>query len=375
MKNKFDKISEKEWETFLDKLKGKGIALDKIDINALSPKDTTAEVLYTFCKEQYGLDLRGVPTSVKELKNQQEKYENLIRTEIQKQEAEAEKSFMESLEQIEKDKTSDIIEKIFFIPKQYAKMVAQKFSNGLILFGEGGLGKTYSVLRAFKEEGVDFCICSGYTTPLQLYTYLYENRTRHILLDDVAGLLDNKISLDILKCALYSPKGVRKVSYNSSSAKLEVPSDFIFEGTITILVNEMRHNQDLKAVADRVLYHELKLNYQQVISVLFELAKQNYKDMSREERFVVATWIKDNTTIATKNLNLRFLFKCFEFYRYDKNKWEDLAKESILTDDRLLKVKDLLNSNVSVKTACMEFIERGLGSRASFFRIKKKLNM
>lgn len=370
-KNKEKEVSFKEWKEILKQLKDKGVECDTIDFNALSKQDTTIEVLKNFIKEEYGIEFNDI--SVKELKNKKEEYEHLIKKELEKQEETAEQEFMKSLEKIEQEKTTDILEKIYFIPKQYTKMVARGYNNGLIIFGECGIGKSYSVLRALKEESTDFVFSSGFTTPLQLYNFLFENRKKVIVFDDISGLLNNKVCLDILKSALFSIKDVRLVEYQSKTPLLDVPQHFIFEGRIIIIANSFYDNRDLKAVADRVLFYELKLSYEQLISTIFELARQDYKDLKREERFMIAKWIKENTSQATRNINLRFLFKCYEFYRYDRAKWQDLAKESIINDERIALVNELLKKHTSVKEAEQEFVEVGNGSRRTFYRIKARL--
>ena len=109
------------------------------------------------------------------------------------------------------------------------------------------------------------------------------------------------------------------------------------------------------------------------IKILFELAKSDYKDLNLQERLSIAKWIKDNTGICTKNLNLRLLFLVYEMYRFDETSWEKLAKEIIVNDERLKIVEELLKKYPVVKEAEKEFIEMGYGCRASFYNLKKKL--
>ena len=292
---------------------------------------------------------------------------------LEKEEKQAELNFMKSLEKIEKDKTTNIIEEIYYVPKSFAKMVAKGNSTGFLLWGRGGLGKTYCVIRAFKEEKIKFVFCSGFSSVLEFYNFLYNHRKDNILFDDVSNLLKSPAILDLLKSALYSPKGKRIVQYQSTSPRLQVPHLFEFTGTITILVNELRKsNEDLKAVADRILNFELDMDYKTIMKVIFEIIKQPYKNLKKEERQMIGKWIQENTSSATQNMNLRLLFKIYEIFRYDKNSWEKLAGKIIINDKRLLEVKELLENNSSVKNAELEFIERG-GSRAGFYRIKRRL--
>jgi len=283
---------------------------------------------------------------------------------LRQEEEKAEIEFQKTLEIIEKNKTTNIIEEIYYIPKQFTKMVANGNANGFILFGEAGLGKSYSVMKAFRESKTPFVYLSGHITSLELYQFLYNHRKEHIVLDDV-NVLDNEINLNMLKSCLNSHS--RMVCYNTSSHKLKVPNKFIFEGTITLLLNEKpRNNENLRAVESRVLNYELKMDYRTKVKVMFELAKQEYKDLKEEERKEIVRWIEKNTSPATKNFNLRVLFQVYEMYRFNKNEWKKLAKKILITDEEL----ELIIQGVS----CQDWIERVGKSRATYFNYKKKLN-
>jgi len=368
IENRFKQIPKSQWNEFIKKLEEKKIELDLIDFSALSPTDTSYEVLLDYLKSQYGITLNE---SIKELKASQDKFDWLARKECEKEELEAEAEFKKSLETIKKENIN--LDKYFFTLKHYAKMVAKHYVNGLLLLSPAGYGKTHTTIQAFKESGEDFVFCSGFSTPLQFYSYLFEHKDKNIICDDVSNLLKNDICIDMLKSALYSPKDKRIVSYKTSSSKLEVPSSFIFSGTLTILVNSIKSNSDLKAVADRVLFLELKFSYKEIIEMLFELSKLPYKELVEFERELIVVWIKENTTNVTKNLNLRLLYKVYEMYRYDKDNWKKLAKKIIQNDENLLIVKDLLNKSLSVKEACNEFISSGFGCRSQFYKLKARL--
>jgi len=68
-----------------------------------------------------------------------------IEIEREKFEEKADQEFKKILSKIEQDKTTDLIEETYFIPKQYVKMVAKGNSRGFLFYGECGLGKTYAV--------------------------------------------------------------------------------------------------------------------------------------------------------------------------------------------------------------------------------------
>jgi predicted ATPase len=66
-------------------------------------------------------------------------------------EIEADAEFNRILNKIGEQEATPTIDNIYFIPKQYTKMVANGFSRGFLLYGNAGLGKTNSVIKAFKE--------------------------------------------------------------------------------------------------------------------------------------------------------------------------------------------------------------------------------
>jgi len=288
-----------------------------------------------------------------------EEYETHINEIIEKVEHQAELEFDKVLSKIEKDKTTQTIEDIYFIPKQYAKMVANGNARGFLLYGEAGLGKTYSIIRAYREARKNFVILSGHITSLELYHFLFEHRREHIVLDDV-NILGNEQNLNMLKACLSDNS--RVVQYHTSSNKLRVPNKFLFEGSLIILLNKKpQTNQNLKAVESRILVYELKLDYRTKIKVIFDLAKLKYKELTEEQRFLISNWIKDNTSEATKNLNLRLLFQIYEMFRFDKKNWEKMAKKLIKNDERV----ELILSGLNVKEWCDE---TGL-NRATYYRL------
>ncbi len=255
------------------------------------------------------------------------------------------------------------IEETYFVIKQFAKIVANRNAKGLIVYGECGTGKSHSVIRAFREAGKEFVYLSGHITPLKLYEFLFYNQNKNIILDDI-NILDNEINLNMLKSCLNDNS--RVVHYYTSSTKLKVPSKFIFNGTITLLLNKKpSDNENLRAVESRVLVYELKLSYKDKIKIMFELAKQDYKDLTKEERLKIVEWIKDNTSRATKNLNLRVLFQIFEIYRFDKKNWEKLAKKIIVKDEEL----ELIIQGLNWKEWC----EITGKSRRTYFRYKENI--
>lgn len=304
----------------------------------------------------------------KELDNDREMEGEHHKNINKKIEEKAEKEFEMSLKSISKG-SSGVLEEIYLMPKEMTKMVANGNSKGLILHGGEGCGKTYSVIQGFKEVGAEFKLLRGHTTPLEFYSFLQKNKNENILIDDI-DILDNKIIVNMLKAGL--DDNTRLVQYHSSSPRLRVPNKFIFNGTITIILNKIPDNPDFRAVKSRVLHYKLDLDYKTKIKAITELAKKDYEGVGKKTRMKIARWIKKNTDEATTNLNLRLLFQLFEMYKHDKSKWKKMGEKIIETDEKL---KFIIETEKEYKTekAIKKFEEAGYGSRASYFRYKRKI--
>lgn len=281
-------------------------------------------------------------------------------------ELKAKLKFEEQLEKIAKTPTAVSLEKFYLVPKEYIKMVIQSRARGFLLYGEAGLGKSFNVKKGLKEanleEGKDFVFIAGHITPLQLYKKLYYNKDKLIILDDI-NLFESKINLNMFKACLSDNANL--VEY-SSSALRDIPNQFVFSGRVIILLNEKPENSEhLKAVEDRILHYHLEMGYDTKIQVLYDVAKVDYDGVTLKERQYIAKWIKDNTNQATKNLSIRLLFTCFEFYKWNKAIWTTLAANYLKNDE-------YLNLIIKGTPECDWTRLTGM-HRATYYRYKQKL--
>jgi len=169
------------------------------------------------------------------------------------------------------------------------QVVAQGYEHALIVVSKGGLGKTYVTLKELGRNGNDFVYYNTYTTPLELYEFLYANANdKLIVLDDVEGILTDRKSISILKSALWGINGKRIISYFSNTPMLKAPQQFMFNSRIIMLFNQFplngRFKPIMEALKTRCLYYEINFGYFTKLKILFEIAKLPYKGLGEEER-------------------------------------------------------------------------------------------
>jgi hypothetical protein len=352
---------------------GTNISMDIFDINAEIDKNLSVQENQTILRKKVREFLNIYnQEQIKAMKKRdaelmpKEQIE-IYTTELKKEkEEQAKLEFNNSLNKIAESKTTQLLEQKFFLLREYVKMVCWKNATGLIVIGETGIGKSFNILKALKESGKDFIYCSGFTTPLELYIFLFENKDKIIYLDDTKNVLKNEVSLELLKSALFSPTEKRIVRY---------PHSFIFNGGIILAINDLKQQQseDLRAVLDRVLFYNSNFSYKEKIQILTDLIKLPYKELTEEKRKFVLDWIKNNTTQATINLNFRLLFKLYEVFRFNREKFDILAKHLVKIDEQKELILTLLKKNATTTQAEKEFCEVTGMSRITFYRIKAKL--
>jgi hypothetical protein len=140
-------------------------------------------------------------------------------------------------------------------------MVVNGVTPSLVVLGEGGLGKSYSVTQTIKAndlEDMDYVFFKGYSTARGLYNTLFDNNGKLIIFDDCDSVLDDKVAVNILKSALDS-YDKRTISWMSKVGKNdEYPQHFDFTGRIIFISNKSKEKID-EAILTRSLTVDLTM--------------------------------------------------------------------------------------------------------------------
>lgn len=294
---------------------------------------------------------------------------------LNKVENEARINFLKSVGSI-KGGDTEILREKFLELDNLIEVLAKSSISGLIVVSNGGYGKSYKVLKKLGEMKRDWSYFSVFSTPLELYHTLYENNGKIIVLDDVEGLLNNEKIMSILKSALWGATGTRILNYKSTSDLLKAPKQFEFTGKLIILTNKIGNDINLKALVSRVLFCDLKFTYDEILTLMNEIAEKDYEGISLIERKEVLHYIKENSSICTTDFNLRVLIKAFEVRKAMPSKWKEIVKNMLQEDESMRIVREInLSHKGSVKEQIEEFSRRtGLGRR-TYFTYKKRLGL
>ena len=149
-----------------------------------------------------------------------------------------------------KDNEETLNDKVAFLDEtltdiyDIARKVAAGAFNSLMISGRAGTGKTFSVEKALKDEGLvaddDFIIVSGAVSVIMMFKKMFQYRTKVLVFDDCDAVFRDENGRNILKAALDTKK-VRRISYLKKSGLVFDPKDFEMdpEGEFNMIENGM----------------------------------------------------------------------------------------------------------------------------------------
>ena len=236
----------------------------------------------------------------------------------------------------------DINTRFGFVEK-LVNMVALGIQASAVVTGEGGLGKTYTVLKTLEANGYKdisdladfetgelvrkskcFTTVKGYSTAKGLYRVLFENNNSVLVFDDCDSIMKCPIALNILKGALDS-YGKRIISWNSDMKDDDLPRSFNFTGRI-IFISNMDQDKIDQAIRSRSMMIDLTMSTIQKIDRMEFIANQpefmpEYEMAHKRDALTLIREIADEC----KEISLRTLIAVTKVRSANKD-WKDLAR-------------------------------------------------
>lgn len=242
------------------------------------------------------------------------------------------------------------INKRFEFLNDLVQMVMNGTTNSLIVTGEGGLGKTHTVMAALHDAGLkdaagiglpdviegeelvwsnpgDYTVVKGFSTAKGLYRTLYENRDKLIVFDDCDSVLKDKVALNLLKAALDS-YDKRFISWMSEGVVGgdDLPRVFEFTGRV-IFISNMAQNAIDQAIRSRAMRIDLSMTPDQKIDRMGAILHGVLPEYTMKVKKDALEFLRTHAHQAT-DLNIRTLMNVAKIRMAVKD-WEDLALYTI----------------------------------------------
>ena len=225
--------------------------------------------------------------------------------------------------------------------------------RAMIVTGTPGVGKSFGVekvlgkhdmIATLSEKAPKYQVVKGAMSAIGLYCKLfnYADKDNVLVFDDCDSILQEDLSLNILKAALDSKK-TRRIHWNTDSFKLRnegVPDSFEFKGSAIFITNIKFENvkskkmrDHLAAIESRCHYIDLTIDSEREKMLRIKqivgdgMLKAHMLDDETHERVV------DFIDINKKNLrelSLRTVLKVADLAKAFPDNWEAMAENTVL---------------------------------------------
>lgn len=250
----------------------------------------------------------------------------------------------------------DVNERFQFLA-DYVDMVADRDMKSAVVVGEGGLGKTFTVMRQLAKKGLkeltvhaadyevgasmseanskkSFVVVKGYSTPKGLFRTLFENKNRLVIFDDCDSILENEVASNILKAALDS-YDKRIVTWNAESfGESDLPPSFEFTGGIVFISNKAMHKIP-QAIISRSCPADVSMTRAEIIDRMRMIVKGDefMPEESMAHKVEVLEFIASHiNNPQVKAINLRSLMKVVTVRRAKPENWKRLGLSMMMAE-------------------------------------------
>jgi hypothetical protein len=222
------------------------------------------------------------------------------------------------------------------------KGVVRGYGTGLFLYGIGGIGKSYTVIRELENLQANYKLFNSRMTGRGLYNALEKFPDAVHLLEDIEQLQRDSGAQGVLRSAFWAQRKdgdtgqmVRLVTWTTFRQE----HSFVFTGGVIILSNIPLHRlPQLDAVKTRIAYLHLEVSDQEVRALMRKIAAEGYESQGRHlEPDVcqeVCEYLIQQSRGMHRPLDIRLLMTSFE----DRLMWEE--------GESACHWKDLVNSRV-----------------------------
>ena len=249
--------------------------------------------------------------------------------------------------------------------------------HALIVEGPAGWGKTTAVDEAMQSAGVQGVHLGSYSTPLNLFNFLFENSDKFVVIDDCAGLFNDQTSMAQLKAATWGQSKGRRMRWGSTSSKAAT-DEFIFNGKLVIICNSFPSTPDAEAIRSRSFPYRIDISITKAKELLAKAAsdKKWYPD-TKKSQDIVNFLTSRLTSGSLSQISYRTLQMGYELARHNADQWEMLLGTMITSTPENPKklIRKLARQDLKVKEQLQRFEEITGLKRRTFFKYRKEMNL
>ena len=270
---------------------------------------------------------------------------------------------VETVKDLSNESDEQIMERIgarFDILEDMTRAVKKGDVKSMIVTGPPGVGKSFGVEKVLSKHDVfatvaddsklkKYEVVKGAMSAIGLYSKLYEfsDKKSILVFDDCDSVLQDELSLNILKAALDSGKK-RMIHWNTDSRLLRsegVPNSFEFKGGAIFITNIKFENVRSKKLKDHLealesRCHYLDLTIDTTREKLLRI-KQVVRDTGMLDEYEIEDWAKQEVVdfIVTncermRELSLRMVLKVADIRVSMPHNWKAVVEVTCMRNAR-----------------------------------------
>ena len=270
---------------------------------------------------------------------------------------------VETVKDLSNETDEQIMERIgarFDILEDMTRAVKKGDVKSMIVTGPPGVGKSYGVEKVLSKHDVfadvandsklkKYEVVKGAMSAIGLYSKLYEfsDKKSILVFDDCDSVLQDELSLNILKAALDSGKK-RMIHWNTDSRLLRsegVPNSFEFKGGAIFITNIKFENVRSKKLKDHLealesRCHYLDLTIDTTREKLLRI-KQVVRDTGMLDDYDIEDWAKLEVVdfiVANakrmRELSLRMVLKVADIRASMPHNWKAVVEVTCMRNAR-----------------------------------------
>ena len=232
----------------------------------------------------------------------------------------------------------DTYEKKQHLVRDRVTAVARGYKNGYYLYGTGGMGKSYMVLRHLESLDVPYQLFNSRMTAKGLFLTLERAPDAIHVLEDMERLTKDPDAQGVLRSALWAQPGHERVVTWTTAT--DGPQRFVFRGGLILISNRpLADLPELRAMATRIEVHRLEVTDAELAALMRELAGMGFRfhgkvGIGPEECLQVTEYLLKECRVVGCPLDLRLQQKAFQSYLQfaadcSVCHWKDLVAASV----------------------------------------------
>lgn len=292
------------------------------------------------------------------------------------------------------------LEKKLHLVRDHCTAVARGYKTGYYLYGTGGVGKSYTVLRHLERIDAPYQLFNSRMTAKGLFLTLHKAPDAIHVLEDMERLTKEPDAQGVLRSALWAQPGHdRLVTWTTAT---DGPQRFPFRGGLILISNRpLADLPELRALATRIEVYRLEVTDAELAALMRELAGKGYRlhdkvGIGPEECLEVTEHLLKECRAVGCPLDLRLQQKAFQSYLQfaadcSVSHWEDLVAASVreatchfrhepnTTSPEARKahrrnvIREIVGKNADAKEQEQLYMQMTGASRADFFRRKREV--